>query len=518
MKATITNLTDLISPPELAITHKDETLIFNVGSFMRKSFVKFDVFQEINNFWSELSLSKQDDLFDKFKNVKQAFDNSWDNNQLSVALNNATIALMDAYDIDEVEHWVTYNSSIIMPAGQATEYVEDIDKRGNREKTYIRSDYRKLTVMALMLRNMIPIWGEYISRTRHESGTVFKEYYAFQLLNGSKIMECEAMYKLRTYIDQIVGPDSGNINTIMGGISSEDFPVWMLSLVTVRRLCIGDLRGVEQQSNLVTFIWAFITQKVASPENNTATAIKNKAVTNTGGEAESKLSSLERFKLTQNISIGEISEINHAVSDYKAIAYKLAPNMTDELFNECIATAYSLNNKRLLDPQMTIARWVMSPVISPRGLMYLPKETIVNILGVCQAVLIAREHFYLALMVTSHANFNENEISLSGVDSRARIPKELADELAYFYPYAKQSGNRKTQIKTTNMAVQSIDILVNDLASVDWVMTALPKHIALYFGKNQTKLIPITHEIKIDIAKLIVEIAKSKKPKEIVNV
>lgn len=510
MKAIINNLSDLINPPELSIIFKGETLNFNVGSFMRKSFIKFDVFDEINQYWATLSTESKADLFGRFKKVKTAFDDSWDSNQLSVGLNNAVVELMDFYNLDDAEYWMTYKSNVIFPAGQETEYKVDIDKRGNREKTYIKSDYRKLAVVSLLFRTMIPVWGEYIARTRHESGTVFKEYYAFQLLNGSKIMECEAMDKLRLYIAQVVGPDAFNINTVMGGISSEDFPIWMLGLVSVRRLCIGDLRGVEQQSNLVTFIWAFITQKVASPENNTATAMKDKSLTNTGGDAENKLSMLERFKITQTISIGEIGEINHAVSNYKDIAFKLSPTMTTELFNECIASAHVLNSKRLLDPQMTIARWVMSPVISARGLMYLPKETIVNCLGLCQAVLLSKGHYYLGLMVTAHASVNENEISLSGVDTRARIPKEMADEIARYYPYAKMSGNRKTQLKVTNMAVQSIDLLVNDLSSVDWIMTASPKHIALYFGQNQTKRIPVTHEIKIEIAKLILEIAKEK--------
>lgn len=510
MKASIDNLSDLINPPELSITHKEETLKFNVVSFMRKSFVKFDVFEEINQYWATLSAESQTDLFNRFKNVKTAFDESWGSNQLSSSLNTAVVELMDFYDLGNVEYWLTYKSNVTFPANQEAEYVVDIDKRGNREKTYIKSDYRKLVVVSLLFRTMIPVWGEYIARTRHETGTVFKEYYAFQLLNGSKIMECEAMDKLRLYIEQVVGPDAFNINTVMGGISSEDFPVWMLGLVSVRRLCIGDIRGVDQQSNLVTFIWAFITQKVASPENNTATAMKDKSLTNTGGDAENKLSMLERFKVTQSISIGEVGEINHAVSNYKELAFKLSDSMTVELFNECIATAHLLNNKRLLDPQMSIARWVLSPVISPRGLMYLPKETIVNCLGLCQAVLLSKGHYYLGLMVTAYANVNDNEISLSGVDTRARIPKEMSDEISRYFPYTKMSGNRKTQLKITNMAIQSIDLLVNDLSSVEWVMSASPKHIALYFGQNQTKRIPVIHEIKIEIAKLILEIAKEK--------
>ena len=94
-----------------------------------------------------------------------------------------------------------------------------------------------------MLRCMIPIWGEYISSTRQETGTRHKEFYAFQLLNNSNISKSVPMVKLCNYVEAIVGPDKyNNVNTL-NGISSEDFGYWLLSLVCVRRLCVGDIRG-----------------------------------------------------------------------------------------------------------------------------------------------------------------------------------------------------------------------------------------------------------------------------------
>lgn len=511
MKAVITNLMSVIDAPMLNIEHRGEVLTFNVVAFLRKSFTKHDVFAEINSYWEYLSTAEQDELFELFRDVRDAFESTFDKEPIASRLIPAVTALVNFYDLEKLERWVMYDSNIIISSSRfEAEYIVDIDKRGNREKTYIRSDYRALVTMALVLRSMLPVWGEYIARTRHDTGTVFKEYYAFHLLNNTNLINCTAMNKLREYLAEVAGPDASNINTIIGGISSEDFPVWILGLVCVRRLCIGDISGADPDANLVTSAYKYVMQRISNSENNQSTAITDKDKTGSGVDSEDKLSALEKFKRVQTISIGDIAEINHAVSDYKALAYRLAPNMTDELFNACMTSASILNGKRLLDPQMTIARWVLSAVISPKGLMYLPKPTVVNCLGICQAVLIARGHHYMALMSTAYANSNDDEISLSGVDTRARLSKELIDDINYYYPHHKRTGSKVTVVKTINTAVQAIDVLVADLSSVAWVMSANDAHISMYFTQNKTRHIPITHDIKVDVAKLVVDLAKLK--------
>ena len=508
MKFYVDKLDMLTTTPEVVVARKDCQISFNVSSFGRPSFNKFDVFAQINQYLSTLSEIDKDTLFGIYSGIRNTFDSVWEPGPMTIQLSKRVTELLDFFDYDSVNHWVLFSSNIFIPTDFKKEYISSIDRNGSREQTYLCTDYTKLVTLSLIMRVMIPVWGEFISRIRQDKGTTFKEYYAFQLLRHSKIINSEPFDKLRVYIDRTVGSEANSQNTIINGISSENFPEWILGLVAVRRLCIGDIRGTEFKANLVTFIYAFITQKTSGIESVGANIIKEKTFSDSSTDADAKLSMLERYKIKAPISIGEIVSLEVSIKDPREIAFRLSSSMTDALFNDAMASAQHLNNHVLLDPQMTLLRWIMKPVISPRGIMYLPKPTIVNYLGVCQAVLMARGHPYLALLCTSFADITDQNTFISGVDSRTRIPKDLIEELNILYPYFKRTGNKKTQIKPVNMTLNAIDILVSDLSIAVWNMTASNEHIAQQFGSGHSRRIPITPSVRVDIAKLIIELAK----------
>jgi len=510
MKIEVINLDGLSTGIEVLVSHKDEEILFNVTSFGKNSFKDFNVFDQINDYWEFLPDIDKSIAFNYFKRIRETFNNVWDRRELILTLNQLSIEMTDFYDQHKLAEWISLKSSIYIPDVFEREYITDIDKAGSRDQTYIKSDYTKLIAMSMVLRTMIPVWGEYIFRTRQEAGTIFKEYYALQLLNNSKIVHCEAFEKLRLYIDKTVGADANNRSTIISGISSEDFSYWMLSLVCIRRLSIGDIRGTDPRANLVTFIYKFITQKINATESNGANTIKDKTNEDYANETELKLSVLERYKIKRTISIGEIVELGHSIEDLRSIAFMLSSNMTDELFNNSIASSQHLRKHNLMEPQLAILRWVFKPVISPRGLMYLPKETIINALGTCQAVLWARGHEYLALLTTAYAEVAGDVLMVTGVDSRARIPKDLTDGLNMFYPFFKRTGNMKAQVKPVNMAIHTIDNLIDSLGDFVWTMTADTELINKHFGSNHNRRITLLHTIRIDLAKLILEIASRK--------
>jgi hypothetical protein len=221
---------------------------------------------------------------------------------------------------------------------------------------------------------------------------------------------------------------------------------------------------------------------------------------------------LERYKIKHDIPLGDIVELEFSVSNIRAVAYRLEPNLPAELLESSLRTAQLLLNKRLLDPQITILKWLFSDIISPKGLMHLKKETIVNCLGIAQAVLFNRGHKLLALAITSYIDTSDITI-LTGVDSRARIPKDLLAELDIYFPYVRKSSN-KTKNKVTNLAHQSIDKLVDDLSMVNWMITA-DKQLILDTsnGKQHSNRLIIPHDIKILVTKFVLDRVKRKDPK-----
>jgi hypothetical protein len=531
MKAEVINIHTPTSIPEVKITHTDisnntKELRFIISCFGRPTFSDFPMFKELNEYWAQLTPEKQQDIFNLYESILETFNSNWDNSTLKGVLSKYVLKLLEAHEFQEVHRWILFKSTIQIPPAFEKEYVEDIDRDWTREQTYLRSDYQKLITLALILRTLIPVWGEYITRYRKELGTEFKEYYALQLISYSPLLETDAFIKLRLYIDKYLERIEPNSFMIIRGISSEDFPVWLLAAVAVKGLCVGDIRGVESKSHLVAYMFQLIKQKTLKTSANLDTTIKFKVKKNVDeNDPNSKLSVLEAFKGKYTIAIGEISEIEHVVSDVKKCAFRLSSRMSDSLLERALATSEQLQDKIIIDPQMILAQWVFSPIVSPKGLAYLQKKQIINVLAATQAVLWARGHHLLSIMATSYndTGLQDEEECLVTMDTRTKLPKEMVNALNELYPYAKSLSIKKQNrlqnelslvdhsVKRqtaafVNPAMLAVDNLSNKLSLCAWVATADDDFLINVFNSAINRRLPTVRDLKTHIAKLIIEI------------
>lgn len=496
--------------PEVCISHGEEKIIFSISLFGRKNFQEeVDVFQYINQYWASLPLPTQDKIFGIYKECQFIMDNIHHKSEQTEALTVKVTELVGMHQIDDIKSWLAFKSNVIIPDSINTEYQHSIDNNTSREKTYIKSDYVELIAMSLVLRCMVPIWGEHISSTRKDTGTLFKEFYSFQLLSRSYLMTSAPMEKLKVYISNIASKDKHTADNTLKGISSEDFGFWLLSLVCVRRVCIGDIRGFDPKANMITFVHKYVIQKVQSTDNNFENATKEKRFDDKTPDVENKISTLERYKIKTNIAPGEIVELEFSMKDIYEVVNKLTCKVTPSDLDRAIQTSSGLLNERILDPQMMLLRWVFKPVISARGLMYLPKPMIVTALAALETVLWARGHHYLAILASSHAIISDKEMLISPVDSKMRVPKELSEKLDVLYPFTKVSGDKKDKStpKTVNLAAKSIDNLTNNLMMFSWRSTADDAKLIQVFGSNSRRL-PIKPDIKTDLTKLVIELGE----------
>lgn len=496
--------------PEVRLHHRDRELGFVISVFGRANFSvgDYDVFSQINEYWASLPMETQDKIFDIYNEIHMAFDRPMNSHDFIDYIAELVGKLMEYHDLEKLKDWISFGSNIVIPDVFDTEYKHSIDNNTSREKTYIRSDYVKLVSLSLCLRVMIPIWGEYISNIRHNVGNSFKEYYAFRLLSKSNIIDSPSMEKLKRYIENIVADDKFNANNSLNSISSEDFGYWLLSMVCVRRLCVGDIRGTDPRSHLITLVYKFIIQKTHSDDSNFENIIRDKKFSENNTDSDSKTSVLEMYKIKTNISIGSIVELEYSMRDIRSVAQRLSSNINQEMLERSLTTCRQLEQCELMDPQTVLLRWVFKPVISPRGIMYLPKPNIVQALGALETVLWARGHKYLAILATSHAIFNsDKEMIVSPVDSKMRVPDEYLKQLEELYPFSKDTTGRKVTKKSTNPAMEAIDTLTNNLMMFTWKTTCDESMLMEVFG-NTTRKLPIKPDIKLDLTRLVLEIGQ----------
>jgi hypothetical protein len=494
--------------PELIVEHKGLKLVFNVSNFDKRVFTSIDndVTKHINQYWASLAPVTQDSIFECFNAIRNTLEDVFETTALTKTLVPQIKDLFDYHPLADIEHWIHWKSDIIIPTKFEEAYVVDDMKPGNRDKTYTRPDYSQLVALAIQLRLMIPIWGEFIYRTKGDTGTNFKEYHSFQLLSATDTMESPAMEKLRTYVDANIQKDKSIDVHILNGIGSEDYSMWMLSLVIVRRLCIGDITGSNPITNLVTFIFNYVSQKVAGTQNAAfGKMVKPKVFESANQSDDHNASRTEGYKIKQEIPTGDISIIEYYLNNPYKVKDHLLADIPNDLLQLCLDNAYKLQLQQLQKPQIVISQWTLAKVVPPRAMVHMTKQKVLNAFAITQAWLWYRGHKELACLQTAISTKAGDELQLGGIDSRARITREQMEILQRLYPFSV-IRNQKQKTKPVNDAVAAIDAVAASYSQRDWVLTTPENFNSQIQINNHQNRYSAPHDIKILLARLAIDL------------
>ena len=269
MKLTINKYGLQGTPTEVTMYHLNNEIAWNIALFDKTSSVDkdgisdaYDIFEFINVYWSYISVAEQNKIFDCYCRIRTVFDNVWDTTELTRQLHVLIAELCSYHDLDQIKQWIIFHANIIIPDNFSDVYSEKYETTMTREKTYLRRDYEGLLALSVGLRIMVPVWGEFVYRTKKETGNNLKEYYAFKLLELSNFKNSEPMERLKIYVECSIPQDKSRAGAIINAIASEDYSTWMLALIAVRRLSVGDVRGIIAGSSLITYIYKFINGKI----------------------------------------------------------------------------------------------------------------------------------------------------------------------------------------------------------------------------------------------------------------
>ena len=435
--------------PEIVVSHNGEEVAFLANVFTRKSFSQdYDVFDQINRYWAALSNSEQEAIFRIYKEIYQGFDQILNSDDLYQLLNVKIRELFRLHPLVKLEFWIAVDPYTTIPSTFCTEFVFDRDSGNTREKTYTRKDYIHLVAMAMFMRTLVPIWGEYINSVRSDTGIDCKEYIAMQLLVDTGLLECEAMKKLTSYTDAVTREKHKNYEKILSGISSEDMCFLLVSLVCVRRVCVADIRGNDPDSHIISAIWKFLYQKVFNTIDSDSTVRKKEFKEEDGNSDQNKRSQAESYRKRTELSIGEIAVLEYAFENVYDVVERLAPDLSRDVIDRCIETARPLQTERIGDPQLDIMSWVFKRQLSPQAALYIRKRKegfidkdglektplLWTMVAATEAVLSHWGLDYLAILSTSYPIIGQEEMIIAPIDSRNQIPEELMKQIHDHFP------------------------------------------------------------------------------------
>lgn len=489
----------------LVVEHNGQQFKWNVSPFSKTNFeAPIGMFQHINEWWALQTQERQQQIYDTYTKIYNTFDDHSDIEVIANHLQLGIAELIALHEFDSIRDYVQYKSKIRIPGPPdlPVTFVESIDKNHTRDKTYIMQDYLNLVTMVIQLRLLVPIWGEYISRTSKEIGTNYKELYAFYLINKSTMANSMAMTKLRAYVNAIV-PASGNNAAILEGISSEDFPTWNLALVVVRRLSMMDIRGVDPKPILVQHISRHIRERVKRSDSSfRGGMIREKLQPNPNVSDEMQLSTLERYVFRPEITAGDIVHIRHLVKDHYKCAQELSPGITKQEVDTSMLAYKKLLTHELQPAQKRLLQWVIDPIVPGLGVDFFKHDDVARCLCITHAVLWRAGHHLLAALATASGKQTEEDANIiTGGYSRGRVSRELLDRLDKLYPYQKKSRSGKAQ----QVVLGDIDELVSMFMQDSWVSNLTPEHQAIINPKSHAiRRITIPHDFKTKVIELVI--------------
>lgn len=504
----------LLEWSDKAFRVKKRTTISEPGDDDDVGEINYDLFSQINGFWNYCSEQKQDKIFDIYCRMRIVFDNSENHEDLTMGLYPLVAELYEYHVLADIRRWQDFHSDVKLPFGVVLhDSFEDAQKESynmTREQTYLKEDYKYLIALTIALRAMYPIWGEFILHTGAQSGNEFKEYYAGRLLVKSNIVHTEPFERLSMYVRSQINSDKSLNSAIHGNVSSEDFPVWMLNLVLLKRISTSDISGLTPGISLVANIFHFIRNKVKSYENGfnkKGGMIMNKGREGTGLSEENNLSGLENYKIKQDIPAGDLVIMTFFMENVEANAKRICPSLDPALLYQSIESVKELENQIITEAQITLVQWVLSSIVPARALPRLSKQTLLTGIAMTQALLWHCGHRDLAALVSARPQTTGAVMEMDD-SARTRITKEYLEELTKLFPHARRTpGKNKERIEMgPNVAVESIELTQKAFSQMNWFLTLPDEWVNILNQGSRRYYVP--RNIRNLLAALTVNIAK----------
>jgi len=465
--------------PNLILVSPDgnHTLKWSVAVFKKTRFSSVDdPFREVNSYWESLPLERQQRLWIVYQRIWNIFRDHKLGEIESYNLPTGTLPdvttlikllepeikrLYDLMPLHEIDNWLNDHGSVKYPDNLKVELdSEDI----SIDKTYLKEDYHGLVILTTALRPMVPIWGEFVNIINKEAGTAYKEYSALRLLFQSYIVTCEPMVRLQRYIEASITREVDTAAAVVDRISTSDIPDWLLGLVVVRRMALGEVDADDERGNIISNIYGFIYHTLKELDKKFG-GVKEKYPENRDEDGEDG-SKLEFFKMKEAMTAGDRASFIVYTENTDNMRRHVDPTIPKDLVEACLEGVRDLATFAVEPVRIKLIQIVMQDPVSAGAIPNLSKVALIDIMGVAQAALIHWGFDRLAVLLTALPYFPEDG-SVTVSQGRSKIPQNLVGKLGEIFPYTLQDGGNRQ----TNIGVSSIQAMIAQFNDSAWQLT-----------------------------------------------
>lgn len=493
----------------LRIEHNDQGTEWSLKEFDRKYFAEsMQCFKYIEAYLATLSPAINDKIWAVYQEAQKVLYNTPDLIVLGQRMTNLVGKLYEDINLDSLEKWLGFNPEFRVPSRYSLQYVQKDDRPSSLEQTYLRHDYIKLVTLSVAIRLVTPIWSEFLQSTHKEIGTLRKEEYAFGLLNKTKLLHCEAMERLRSYIKANYKTDRPMISSILEGISAMDYLEWVLTTVVVNRVAVGDIRGNDDTACLVITIHGYVRSLLDSNQNSSqfGHVVREKIFRDSGNDSQGP-SRLEEYRIADKLTPGDEVIHDFYLKDIHRAADTLYPGIDHALLEKFLQHNLAQPSRIFYKGQLNLMGWVLDPIVPARACMHLERYALHGI-SLAQTVLWQKGKIKLAALLTASVptTDNNNMFISAGGDINSRILKEQTEALAALFPFTVVCANRP-KAKQVNDGVTAIVAMSEHFQRYDWTLTLPDDLVPVVSRGTSSRRFPCPPDIKILLADLVIDVA-----------
>lgn len=474
-----------------------------------------DLYSPINDFFETLPLDSQNRLFDTYRRIQEVFGTLPDTTQLMELLKPLIAEVYEVIRLEDISRWAVLNQRIHVPNDVQVEFSNNQETAHKREITYTVPEYWDLLTLAIALRAMMPVWGQFIDYTGKNVSPSWKEYYVYMQLSKSKLWDCAPMQKLRTSLNfRFDNAKKENFDSaVLEFISRDEIPEWLTGVMVVKKVMTGeiDYRELPPTRSLVKIIYNSVKELLDKPSSKFMKGyLKDKSpdAGNLDSDGQGKSSILEAYKIPVEIIPGDQAVLNAFAVQKERIVQIVQPDLPEQLLRQATGNVKTLQQQRIYDGQRALALLVLHEAMPAMAGPFIERPGLLSLIAVAQAVLWYRGHRELAAILTAvplPAGFPMN----ADANTRLKLSKDMRATLDEMYPYARtiQQGRDRSG-RQANDGVRAIEAMVEMLDKHSWILT-IPKSWMNELRGEDTqalRLQAIPPDIRTKLAELAIDL------------
>lgn len=451
----------------VSTVHGGKSIKWNTQTHSKLKFHSADtVFKEVNDFWARKSEKVQAEIFGAYEAIHECLTTPDDSENQAEKLKSLVAIIYKHFSVKDAEDIVN-GLSLTYPSTMTEEYGTE----GDNGRTHRRSDYHRLVQLAIRLRPMLPIFGQYIRTFLDQAGTQYRESSAVSLLNGTDVLRVPAVEKLISFMEVTLKNFQHQNSTILGGLGTSELPYWLVAKALFRRVAPGEIHSVDDVSSIITNVYNFVVKSTLDSVPRNFGGSKPKTRTSEGtSKTDENISLLESIRIREQVSGGKKVLVSVFSRTILALAVRVDKDVPHDMVNACCSFSGEHLSREIHPVQETLARWVLSRGCPPSHYDLLPCEGAYRYIGAAQALLWHWGYLELAALMECVPQQDVNLAPMASLWARDSLSKDRLELLRARFPHTLPLSRRDQNPDDAVVGIAGVSDLARQIHSEEWIL------------------------------------------------